>query len=254
LGSLQQRGQASKRYIKHELSFFGSVPSVDVYVQVTAERVKIVLEAEMDATWSAEEPMRMTMERINFARQQKIQCLRDYYETQNRMLRDTHRREKRALKQENQKLKNDIRVQKIKNTKLRHSYEALVNSDMDLQTELQQMKLSMRKLQEDKDVEIIEIRHGREKMILMEKIRELKAFMRSLKMANNNLKKDREERLQIQEELREELRTFRIANNELKKECHTVTETKVKLRTEVERMRVANRNLNEYWESRMKYC
>jgi hypothetical protein len=226
---------------------------MDVYEQVVVERLKIVLEAEMCATWNAEEPMPKTMERIDFARQQENQCLKDYYETQIRMLQDSHR-EKRALKQENQKLKNNIRDQKIKNTKLRHSYEALVNSDMDLQTELHQVKLSMRKLQEDKDVAIIEIRHGREKMFLMEKIRELKAFVRSLKMANNNLKKDGEERLQIQEELREEIRTFRVANNELKKECGTVTETKVKLRMELERMRFANRNLNKYWESRMKCC
>jgi hypothetical protein len=223
---------------------------VDVYVQVTVERVKIVLEAEMDATWTAEEPMRMTTETIDFARQQEIQCLKDCYETQIRMLRDTHRKEKRALKQENQKLKNDIRVHKIKNTNLRHNNETLVNSDMDLQTELQQVKLSMRKLQEDKDMEIIEIRYGSEKRILTGKIRELKDFVRSLKIANNNLKKDREERKQIEEELR----TFRDANNKLKIMCDTVTATEVKLRTELERVRVDNRNLNEYLESRMKVC
>jgi len=44
-----------------------------------------------------------------------------------------------------------------------HNYETLVDTDMDLQTELQRVKLSMRKLQEDKDLEITEIRHGREK-------------------------------------------------------------------------------------------
>jgi chromosome segregation ATPase len=125
---------------------------------------------------------------------------------------------------------------------------------MDLQTELQQVKLSMRKLQEDKDVEIIEITHGREKRILMEQIRELKDFVGSLKMENNNLKKDRKERMQIQEKLPEELRTFRVINNKLQKKCDTVTATEVKLRTELERVRVASRNLNEYWESKMKDC
>ena len=34
-------------------------------------------------------------------------------ETQIRTLQDTHRKEKMALMQENQKLKNDIRVQKV---------------------------------------------------------------------------------------------------------------------------------------------
>ena len=253
LGTLQQRLQASKSYIKCGISF-GSVPSVDVCGQVIVERVNIVLEAEMGATWNAEDPMPETIERTDFARQQEIQCLKDYYEAQIRVLQDTHKKEKRALKQENQRLKNDIRVQKIKNTKLGHKYETLVCADMDLQTELQQVKLSMRKLQEDKDVEIIEIRHGREKRTLMEKIRELKDFVRSLKMANNNLKKDRAERMQIQEELQEELRTFKVANNELKIKCDTVMGTEVELRTELERVRVANRNLNEYWELKMKYC
>ena len=165
----------------------------------------------MGATWSAAEPMPEAAERIDFARQQEIQCLKDHYEIQIRMLQDTYK-EKRALKQGNQKLKNDIRVQKNINTKLGHNYETLVD-DMDLQTELQQVKLSMRKLQQDKDVEIIEIRHGKEKRILMEQIRELKDFVDSLKMENNNLKKDREERMLIQEKLQEKLRTFGVINN-----------------------------------------
>jgi hypothetical protein len=75
----------------------------------------------------------------------------------------------------------------------------------------------MRKLQEDKDVEIIEIRHEREKRILMEQIRELKDFVGSMKMENNNFKKDRKERIEIQEELQEEIQTFRVINKELKK-------------------------------------
>jgi hypothetical protein len=60
----------------------------------------------------------------------------------------------------------------------------------------------------DKDVEIIEIWHRREKRILMEQIRELKDFVGSLKMANNYLRKDREERMEIQKELQEEIRTI----------------------------------------------
>jgi len=34
--------------------------------------------------------------------------LKDYYEAQIRILQDMHKKEKRVLKQENQKLKNDI--------------------------------------------------------------------------------------------------------------------------------------------------
>jgi hypothetical protein len=37
----------------------------------------------------------------------------DHYETQIKTLQDRHRKEERALKQENQKLKNDFRVQKV---------------------------------------------------------------------------------------------------------------------------------------------
>jgi hypothetical protein len=39
----------------------------------------------------------------------------------------------------------------------------------------------MKKLQQDKDMEILEIRHRREKRILMERIREQKDFVRSLR-------------------------------------------------------------------------
>jgi len=78
-------------------------------------------------------------------------------------------KEKRALKQENQKLKNDIWVQKIINTKLRKNNATMMEAGADLQTKVQQVRFAMKKLQEDKDVEIIETRHRREKRILMEK-------------------------------------------------------------------------------------
>ena len=41
---------------------------MDVYGQVIVERLNIVLEAEMGATWSAEDPMPEPVERIDFAR------------------------------------------------------------------------------------------------------------------------------------------------------------------------------------------
>jgi hypothetical protein len=208
----------------------------------------------MGATWSAAEPTPETVEKIDFARQQDIQCLKDQYETQIRMLKDMHKKEKRALNQENKKLKNDVRVQKIINTRLGNNYNTLVDANMDLQTKLQQVKVSVRKLQEDKDTEIMEIRNKREKRILVEKIRQLKDIVRSLEMQNNNFKKDRAERMEVQEELEEELRTFRIINKELKKECDRVTGIEMELRTELERVRVANRNLNECFESKMKDC
>jgi hypothetical protein len=53
------------------------------------------------------------------------------------MLQDTHKKEKRALEHENQKLRNDIRVQKIINTKLRNNNATMMEAGMDLQTELQ---------------------------------------------------------------------------------------------------------------------
>ena len=121
----------------------------------------------------------------------------------------------------------------------------------DLQTELQEVKFTMKKMKEEEDVEIIEIRHRREKTILMKKIRELKEFVRSLKMKNNNLKKDREERMEIQEKLQEEVQTLRAINNELQKKYETVMGNEVKLRMELERMKIANDKLNKYWESKM---
>ena len=53
----------------------------------------------------------------------------------------------------------------------------MMEAEADLQTELQQVKFTRKKLQEDKDMEIIEIRHRREKGILMEQIRELRDFV-----------------------------------------------------------------------------
>ena len=110
---------------------------------------------------SSGEPTPERVERIDFARQQEIQCLKDHFETQIRMLQDRHK-ETSALKQENQKVKNDIWVQKIINTKLRRNYATMMEAGLDLQTELQQVKFILKKLQEDTDVEIIEIRHRRE--------------------------------------------------------------------------------------------
>ena len=49
-----------------------------------------------------------------------------------------------------------------------------MEAEADLHTELQQVEFTMKKLQEDKDMEIIKIRHRREKRILMEQIREVR--------------------------------------------------------------------------------
>jgi len=117
-----------------------------------------------------------------------------------------------------------------------------------LQTELQQVKLSMKKLQENKDVDKIEIMHRREKRILMERARELKNFVRSLKMTNNNLKKDREERVENQNKLQQELTKLRAINNNVQKKFETVLVTEERLRTELARMKTANKNLNKYSE------
>jgi hypothetical protein len=45
---------------------------------------------------------------------------------------------KRTLKQENKKLKNDIRIQKIINTKLKKKCATMTETEADPQTELQQ--------------------------------------------------------------------------------------------------------------------
>ena len=208
----------------------------------------------MGAVASSGEPTPERMERIDFAWQQEILCLKDHYETEIRMLKDTHNKEKRALKQENLQQKNDIRVQKIINNKLRRNNAIMMEAGADLQTELLQVKFAMKKLQEDKDVEIIEIRHRREKRTLMEKVRELKDFVQSLKMKNNNLKKDREETMENQNKLQGELKKLRAINNNVQKKYETVLATEVRLRTELARVKSANDNLNKYLESKTKAC
>jgi hypothetical protein len=183
--------------------------------------VRWVITSQKQPTGSSGEPTPETVERVDFTRQQEIQCLKDHYETQIRILQDTYK-EKRALTMENQTLTNNIRVQKIITTKLTKNYAAMMEAEAELQTELQQVKLTMKKLQEDKDVEIIEIRHRREKRILMEQIRDLRDFLRSMKMTNNNLKKDCVERMKIQKKLQKELQTSRVSNNKLQKKYDTV--------------------------------
>ena len=206
------------------------------------------------AIMSQQQPAPETMERIDFRRQQEIESLKDYYESQIWTLQDTHKKEKRALKVENKKFKNDIRVQKMMITKLRKKNVTVKEAEADLQTELQQVRSTLKKLQEDKEMEIMEIRHRREKRILMDQFREMRNIVRSLKKENNNLKKDCEERMKIQKQLQEEVQKLSVINNKLQRKYETVMGTEVKLRTELERVKVANGNLNEYWEAKMKDC
>jgi serine/threonine protein kinase len=200
------------------------------------------------------EPTPEAVNRIDFTRQQEIQCLTDYYETRMRILQDTHKEEKRALEKENQKLRNENRVQKIVNTKLRKNYTRMMEVEADLQAELQEVKITMKKLQEDKDTEIIKIKHRREKGFLMEEIRDLRNFVKSLKVTNTNWKKDCEERMKVQKELQEELQTLRVMKNKLQKKCDELMGTEMKLRTELGRVKDGNHNLNNYWEMEMKDC
>jgi hypothetical protein len=195
-----------------------------------------------------------TMERINYTRQQEIQCLKDDYETQIRTLQVTHRKEKRDMKLENQKLKNDIRVHKIINTKLRKNYATMMNAEADLQSELQQVKLNLKKGQEDNDIEIIEMTHRREKRKLIEQIREQRDFVRSLKIKNKNMKKDREESKKSQNNLQEEVQMLSDMNNKLQKKYGRAMGTEDNLRTELERVKAANGNMKKYRQSKMKDC
>ena len=213
----------------------------------------VAITSQKEPAGTSGEPTPETAKRIDFIRQQEIQCLTDYYETRMRIPQDTHKEERRTLEKENQKLKNDIRVEKIVNTKLRKNYTTMMEVKADLQTELQQVKFTM-KLQEDKDMDMIEIKHRREKGFLMEEMRDLRNFVKFLKVTNTNLKKDREERMKVQKELQEELQTLRVMNNKLQKKCDKVMGTEMKLRTELGRVKVGNDNLNNYWELKMKDC
>ena len=103
-----------------------------------------------------------------------------------------------------------------------------------MQTELQQVKFIMKKLQEDK--EIAKIRHRKDKSVLMKYIMALTDFVRSLKMTNKNLKKDRQERMEIQKKLHEELQTLGVINNKLQKKYETVMAIEVDMQLELERV------------------
>lgn len=62
----------------------------------------VAITSQKQPAGSSGEPTPETVERTDFVRQQEIQCLKDHYETEIRMLQDTHKKEKRALKQENE--------------------------------------------------------------------------------------------------------------------------------------------------------
>jgi len=132
----------------------------------------------MGAVASSGEPTPERTEIIDNVRLQEIQCLKNHYETEIRMLQATHNKEKWALKQENQKLRSDIRVQMIINNKLRRNNVAMREVGAALQTELLQVKTAVKKLQEYKDIGKIEIRRRREKRIRMERAREIRSIER----------------------------------------------------------------------------
>ena len=128
------------------------------------------------------------------------------------------------------------------------------STQQEMQTELQQVELTMNKLKEDDDLKINEIRHTVEKRMLMKHITKLKDFVRSLKLKITNLKKDREERMKIQKKQEEELQTLRIINNEVEQECAAAIRIGVDLRLELQRTKIANEKRNKLWKSLMKNC
>ena len=122
-----------------------------------------------------------------------------------------------------------------------------------IQTELQQVQFTIKKLKKDKDLEMNEITHTVEKRMLTKHIMELKDFVLSMKLTINDLK-NHEERMEIQKKLREELQTIRVINNKLQMKYETVIGIEVDLRTELERVKTANDKLNKYWKSALKGC
>ena len=124
----------------------------------------------------------------------------------------------------------------------------------EVETELQQVKITMEKLEESKDLEMNEIRHRVEKRLLMKHITELKDSVRSSELTINNLKKDREERMENQKQLQEELETLRRINNKLENKYETLMRYAVKVQTELDLLTVANDKLDTYWKSKMKDC
>ena len=254
----------------------------------------VAITSQKEPAGTSGEPTPETGKRTDFTRQQEIQRLTDYYETRMRILQDTHKEEKMTLEQENQKLKNEIRVQETINTKLRKNYATMMEVEADkrkedkdmevikirhrrekgnLMEQIRELRDSVRslkvtnnylkkghekkmevqtKLQEEIQTELI--RHRREKGILMEQIRELRDSVRPLKVTNNYLKKDREEKMKVQKKLQEEIQTLRVMNINYRKNYDKVTETVLKLRTELGRLKVGVDNLNEYWELKIKNC
>jgi hypothetical protein len=169
------------------------------------------------------------------------------------------------------KLQQEPQTLRVTNNKLQKMYETMMGTEVKQRTELERVKfddnqnkyleskmksceeekniLFIRNQELQKDMEVTEIRIEKRREFLWNNSRK-RDFVRSLKITNKHLKKDREKKMEIQKKLQEELQTLRVINNKLQKKYETEMGTEVKLRTELERVKFDN-NLNKYWESNM---
>ena len=152
------------------------------------------------------------------AQQENIRRLKKEYVTRIKMVQDKHRREKKKLTTEIKQLKKKLRALKPTNTRLQRSRKARMPAEKNHRNDLQELKVANKKLQEEHhaEMQIKELRHAREKKILLERNKQLKNDLRILKMSNTRLRRDLDTKVKVEEKLRKELQAIKsriIADN-----------------------------------------
>jgi len=115
-----------------------------------------------------------------------------------------------------------------------------------------EVEFTMKKLKEDKDLEIHEIRPRVDKTVVMEHFRELQDFVLYLKQTVTNFESDRGERIEIQKKQEEELQELRVKYNELQNVHKKVVYFAVDIICELEQLKSISDRLDEEWKLEMK--
>ena len=122
------------------------------------------------------------------------------------------------------------------------------------QEEQTEVDFTMKKLKEDKDLEMHEIRPRVDKTMVVKHIRELQDFVLCLKLTVTNLESDHGERIEIQNKQQEELQELRVKNNQLQNKYVTMVKIKADLLLALERAKITNDRRDEYSKLAMKIC
>ena len=142
-----------------------------------------------------------------------------------------HGREKRKLVQRNILWRNDLRVLKISNARLKKGLDIKVKTEENLHKELQAMEATNKKLHEQRNSEMEAMLrgHAREKRNLVQRNIVWRIDLRVLKISNARLKKGLDIKVKTEENLHKELQAMEATNKKLHEQRNSEMEA-MKLR------------------------